>query len=362
MVSISKCFSIGLLFLLSANLWAADVFYSSEQQLHDQSPGQILSASKRALSEVLIRVSGNRELLRNKNIRMALGVSDRYVQQYSFAGYIKNDKGEQLQKYLFKFDMESVDSLLQRAGLPIWPIKRPPVLLWYLIEDSLGRRFLSPDEDSEVVEKIISIFKKRGLEIQFPLFDLEDASLVEMSDILRLDRFSIAKGGMRYDSVTILAGRLSQLSDANWVSDSLYILNGQSYSVPGRDGDLALLVESLADFASIKMSAEYALQISEESAAGITFYLGEINDFKNYAAALDYLEGIQAVKNANIEYISAGNAVFRIYFQGQMKQFQQALALDGKLRLLEALPDEFVSHEPIKLTYRWPSTTELSDE
>lgn len=364
MISIFRYLSIVVLLLgLSANLWAAAALYSSEQQLQDQSPAQLRSATKRALSEVLVRVSGNRDLLNRQDIRMALTASDRYLQQYSFAGSVQNDKGERLQNFVFQFDPLSVDELLQSAGLPIWPVNRPPVLLWYVIEDSRARRFLTSEEDPEVVEELMAIFDNRGLEIQFPLFDLEDSSLVEISDILKLDRFSIARGGMRYDSSTILAGRLSQLSNGSWVSDSLYILNGKSYPVPANDGELASLVDSLADFAAVKMSAEYALEVSEKSAEGMRLYLEGINSFEDYSSALEYLENIQAVEQANIEYMSAGRAVFRVYFQGQMRQFQQALSLEGSLQSLDALPEELSEqYKGIKLAYRWPTAAGLSHE
>ena len=356
-------FTVLALLGCSANLWAEAALYSSEQQLQDQSTQQMGSATRRALSEVLVRVSGSRDLLSRQDIRMALATSDRYLQQFSFAGFIEGDQGQRLQNFVFKFDRLSVEELLQSAGLPIWPANRPPVLVWYVIEDGHGRRFLNPEEDPGVVAALVTSFQERGLQLQFPLFDLKDSSLVEITDLLRLDRSSIARGGMRYDSSTILAGRLSQLSNGSWVSDSLYILGGQSYAIPAGDGELVSLADNLADFAAVKMSAEYALEVSEESADGLQLYIEGINNFRDYASALEYIESIQAVEQANIEYVSVGHAVFRVYFQGQMRQFQQALALEGRLQRVAALPAELAAlYERIELIYRWPQAVGNSHE
>lgn len=365
MISIFRYFFIALLlaFGLLTKSWAAADLYSSEEQLEDQSPKHMRFATREALSDVLVRVSGSRELLKRQDIRLALASPDRFLQQYSLVDFEQPEQGELRQRFLFQFDQVSVDRLLQDAGLPVWPANRPPVLLWYVLEDARGRRFLNSEEDPEVVDKIMEGFRKRGLELQLPLYDLEDSTLVEIADVLRLDRPSIASGGMRYGASTILAGRLSQLSSGNWVSDSLYILNGRSYTVPARDGELELLIDSLADFAAVKTSAEYALVITENNLEGIELYLEGVEDFGDYASAVEYFENVQAVDYSNIEYLCAGQAVFRIYFQGQLRQLKQALALDGKLLPLEApnieLPEYF---SKIELAYSWPRTVEFDNE
>jgi len=340
--------------LLGASEETAD-FYAAEELLSDQSRKQISAGARNALARVLVRMSGNRKLLREPLIRRAMGNADSYIHQYRFIETDLTDLGKSRQRFLFQFDPASVDGLLKTVGLPIWPVNRPVLLVWFVIEDDAGHRFLSDEDRSGVAGAIRTSLKERGLEMQLPLFDLEDNTVVEIADILRADRPSIARGAMRYDANVVLAGRLSQLSSGNWMGDSIYIMNGKSYTVPVEDGDLNSLLDAMSDFVAIFMSAEYALVETGESRAGVELLLDGITQFGEYAAAVTYLESIQAVEYANVEYIGSQKAVFRVLFHGQLQQLKQALDLDGKLELLEMEDTNLPQHYPnIGLAYRWP--------
>ncbi|HSH27459.1 MAG TPA: DUF2066 domain-containing protein, partial [Wenzhouxiangella sp.] len=78
------------------------------------------------------------------------------------------------------FDQPSINELLKRNGLPRWGRERPAILLWAVIEDQAGTRFV----EAPRLEYVIGDQARRlGLEVIRPLGDAMDLTEISPQDV-----------------------------------------------------------------------------------------------------------------------------------------------------------------------------------
>ena len=91
--------------------------HSAQVPVTDQSSNALASASRDALAEVLVKVSGSEEVLQHPDIVAALPEARSHVQQYA---YVRDEQGGDELSARFEFDDSYVNRLLTDARLPCW--------------------------------------------------------------------------------------------------------------------------------------------------------------------------------------------------------------------------------------------------
>ena len=151
--------------------------YSSQVPVADQSEEALSSASRKALAEVMVKVSGHRDVLDNPDVRAALRQARQHVLQYAYA---RGKSDEVPLEARFEFDSNWVVEVLTAAGEPLWTANRPLVLVWLVMEDSTGRHFVNSDTYPELAAQVKAEFSRRGVPVQLPLFDLADTAALSL--------------------------------------------------------------------------------------------------------------------------------------------------------------------------------------
>jgi hypothetical protein len=341
----SLVFVLLLALAVSGRADVVEDLYWAEVAVADQSSKSLASASRDALSDVLVKASGSESVLRNPVVKEALGEARNQVLQYA---YRRGEEADALYAR-FEFDDSFVSDLLVRAGEPLWTANRPRVLVWLVLDEQGTRRFVDRDSSPELVEEVLTELGRRGVPVQLPLHDLADAAAITAEQAWRLDASALRSASERYGVQDILAGRLAELSSGSWTGDWSYLEGGEridrAFSAPTSQA----FARSGASLVAESMSARYAVASTGSHGAGILMTVTGVGRYADYAGIVAWLENLELVEHANIEYIEGDRIQLRLHASAGPSQLAPIIELN---RRFKPLPE---ADSPMVLSYQWQS-------
>ena len=336
-----------LLALLAAGSSRAEMvtdLHTATVPVADQSSKALAVASRQALADVLVKVSGSRQLLRNPGVVTALGQSRSHVQQYA---YVRGKSPGAELSVRVEFDGAFITDLVRQAGAPLWTANRPVVLAWVVVEDEAGKHFVNWDSAPEQAQLLADEFSRRGVPVQLPMFDLVDMAAVSTEDAWRLDANVLLAASARYDVQNVVAGRLASLSSGKSLGDWSYFYQGdrvnRSVTVP----DLQAFLRNGVGIVAGKMAARYAVLPSGGEDGEMRMLVTGVHSYADYAAIVRWLEDLELVDYANIRKVQGER--IELHLQAQANASQLAAIIELNDRLLP-LP---VSGSNVQLNYQW---------
>ena len=85
------------------------------------------------------------------------------------------------------------------------------------LDDVNGRQLLTEDSSPELVDMFRRHATRRGLVLEFPLFDLTDTLVLNVNDVWDFRSDEAWQLSSRYQSDTLFMGRVSVLSSGQWI-------------------------------------------------------------------------------------------------------------------------------------------------
>ena len=333
--------------LLAATFVQADIvrdLYSAQVPVPNQSSEALARASREALAEVLVKVSGSVEVLRYPSISAALGKARGHVQQYA---YVQEDSAAGGLAVRFEFDDSYITRLVTEAGAPLWTANRPLVLVWLVVEDASGRYFVNWESAPALSAQLLAEFSRRGVPVQLPLFDLADSAAISADDAWRLNGPALQAASARYNVQNIMAGRLAALSTGNSVGDWSYIRADDRIDRSVTAADPDAFVRRGVSIVAEEMSARYAVAASGADENGVSMSVTGVSSYADYAGIVAWLEGLELIGHANVERIEGDQIELRLHAQADAGQLATIIELNAKLvPLPSAAPDT-------QLNYQW---------
>jgi hypothetical protein len=326
---------------------AADL-YHAEVSVEDHGARALDRASRAGLAQVMVKLSGSREVLKAPQIRSALNDSKNLLQQYQ---YLRNDQGELV--VLIQYDPELVLQTLADARQPLWPGQRPAVLVWMVVDSGGERTFASGPTSQALREQLEQAFSLRGIPVNFPLYDLQDNLNLDIHDLWQLESLSIYQASQRYDAEHILVARLTRDANLDWMGDWLYLEGGeqQGDSLYGASDSTVAAVG--AELAGESMALRYALLPTGDSGEGLYVQIDGIYDYSDYRRVLSHLQNLELVDEARLAFLQGESGVFRLRAQVREQQLKQIIEQQGKLTpQMEMLALDNAPVQPA-LGYRW---------
>jgi hypothetical protein len=192
--------------------------YEARVEVPNQSPSARREVLDDALSVVLRRVTGDPDAPRRSEAQSLLSRPGDFLQRFSYQrvsadqtdaeGGEANQPEQQLM-LMARFDGDSVRQALIEAGVAVWQRDVPPVLAWVAIEDAAGERTLVGSEKGDRWRQVLlGVAADLGVELTFPLLDLEDQRQVRFSDVAGGFPGPVLSASQRYDAAVILMGSL----------------------------------------------------------------------------------------------------------------------------------------------------------
>lgn len=311
------------------------------------------------LRRVVIKVSGNSAAANKPAILDALKQAGRYIKEFSYGEALPDGR----LPLKLSFNKSAVDGLLRNAGLPYWPQNRPSLLVW-MVEDSFDqgqsdRQLVSPEENPDLAQALAMATEIRGLAVETPLLDLDDRLALPANAAWRLDEGLLLQASRRYNDKLVALVRMSKTGTGEWRSAWLLINKGERQIFDARGPERELMLAAGFEQVANYLGNQYAVVSKHDDAPPVLLQLSGVTNFKAYSHVLRYLSRLAIVRHAEPGYYSSQGMSLRIFFDGELAQLKEAIALESVLIAEPGLDDLALNPQ---LHYRYLDTDPVPDE
>lgn len=327
----SFCIALGMCLLTATTVAAPADMYKATVTVQSQSAAERARAASEGLRQVLVRVSGVVDLNAAGDVEQVLGNASGYIDQFQYKRGV-DDYGDRVEQLVMSFSPKVIEGLLQQAGLPLWPTNRPSVLVWLVEDDPQGGRQLVNTAEDDVVKGLRKGAAMRGLQLKWPLLDLDDQLAISAEDVWTFEQEAIVEASERYRVDTVLVGRYTQTSGGQWWTSWQFFHRGDSefYELRLADGiELgAQAIDPLAD----NLASRYSVYPGGEGEPQMMVQISNVDSFGDYRGALEYLRQVAVVTSTELLAVTGSTLLVVVQLSGDTQQLENALSLDKKLR------------------------------
>ncbi len=321
---------LNVLPLSSAHAVEVSNLYTGKILVNDKTQKTRVKAHRWAIEQVLSKVSGDKDILANPQIRREV--------QYRSANYIKSfafKTDEQGRTFLVdQFYQTKIDKLIKSVGGAIWGRRRPNTLIWLVVEEGINRSIVEQEQFPQLSEILSQSSDDRGLPILLPLMDTIDKDAVYSSDIWARFDSVVYSASQRYQVDNYIMARMRYV-DANkepeyqsgWLLQFAlmqqrdYLLtgefNGEQFSV------LRQMVNTVGDY----FAQEYAIDSEHVGAQNLELVLQGVPNITSLIKAENYLKSLPPVTGVQLLGLSHKTAKFYLSLSGEGLDVIRALAL-----------------------------------
>lgn len=342
-------FAAGL-YLSGSVAYAVEVkdLFETEVAVEDQSAAKRGEAFQAALGNVLVKLSGARDILTAPTVEPIVKNPARYVRSYRYFEKPLNETAIELpdEKQLYisaEFDGTALQRALREAGLPVWSANRPQVLVWLGVVESPRQRFIvSEDSPGEAGGLLMDAARRRGVPLILPLMDLEDRRRVAFVDISAGFTDTLSQASERYNTSVVLVGYLNR-SRGGWSVEWTVLRDKVSSGWREADANLQQAVDSGVDGLADILASRYAFSSSGGELVEYMVAVEDVASLDDYAAVLAYIEGLVFVENVTPVSLESGEVRYRVVIRGALRELERALALMPSLRPVAVAPEHLPS-------------------
>ena len=318
-------FFLSLLPLLALGVTGQDLF-EAEVPVNSQTPAERSTAMRQALADVLVRVTGQRDLLQHSSGRALLGSAGNYVQQYRY--FTVPDSAPPQLMMRVRFDGEAVRRALRQQGVAFWgDAERPDTLVWLAVEDRGRRYIVSAQDGTQAGRQLELASRQRGIPLLFPLMDLEDQAKVRFSDLWGGFFEHALEASQRYNPQAILIGRLNRSRTGSWVARWNLQVAGSPSTWTNSDNQLAGVLSSGIDNVADTLASRLAVRDAGSSAGMVSVRVHDIRTLAAYARVSDYLASLTAVRQLQVEEVSPTSVHYALQLDGSLQGLTQTIAI-----------------------------------
>ncbi len=314
----------------AASAIEVETLYTVKVPLDADDPEAQENAYARALGEVLIRVTGSEAAATSEDLLALFPTPARYVLQYR--------RGEN-DSLVVSLDGPAIESLLRRAGQPVWGRDRPLTLVWLAVDWGGGEREIVAADDTDgpadatrsidrnrlLRERVLAAAERRGIPVVFPLLDTEDLRRVSFSDIWGGFDDALIEASRRYGTSSVLVGRVrgNDLYRNRW---SYYFGAQRRQWTGGPAAAIDLLADALAEQFAYSGNAPVETVI---------LTISGVDSVSAYGTVQRFLAGVGAIDAYRVDAVQGPEIRFHVRVQGGAERLASALQFSGILERRE---------------------------
>lgn len=293
--------------------------------------GDMVAAQSQALGDVLVKVTGKRDILTQPAVVKALAAPGDYVQHYGYqdVGPVKFLKAD--------FDVAKVNALISQSKFALLGPARPQVAIWLVINE--GERRVLPDQSSDGwAAALRTQSQAMGLPVSIPLMDLDDNMAVNATDVWGRFADPILKASQRYGAEMVVLGKLTPEGE-KWSMD-------WGFYGPKAGGELAELTrgsgsgtqaevaQGFADGLAAWLVQNYGARISGV-ASSQTLVVEGLSGIDGMITVQKMLQGMASVTKVEIGKLEGDKVTFNLALQGDKAELIRGLQLESRLRQID---------------------------
>jgi hypothetical protein len=310
--------------------------------------GNTTEARSLGLAQVLVKASGDDNMLMVPSIVKALKDPEPYIMQFG-----TEQKANQ-QWLSLQFDPQQIQSLLQQADISVWPMaQRPTVLVWWVRNENHHRELLWDQAHQQTQSAVLTSAEQLGLPLLWPVGDMTDAVAVNVPDVMGGFIQPIAKASERYQPNSVLLVSENVAGDGavalHWrlfEGSPETLLSSSSYPVEGTaSGSLPQSVKTMMSAVMAQLSLHRTQSIVNPTDTMVAQSITQIQ-VDNVPTAADFfqfekwLKGLSALSSAKISSFQGDKVIFDVTLTGSFEQLQTQLVDSQKVRWIAPLESE----------------------
>ncbi|MGQ8363749.1 DUF2066 domain-containing protein [Glaciecola sp. 1036] len=204
---IEKLVLIASLLFVISNVFAQVRVNTARVEITEQNRGRQVTLGQAALSQVFVKISGDRNIVEADVIKRAIKnyeqylITSRYGQEQDFAFFEA------------RFNQEKIIQLLKVSGLPVWSELRPNAVIWLASNINKNIESVSQNSGKGLANTIKNTAQSRGVEIYLPIGDLEDTLALDAFDIWTQNINKIKSQSFRYNADFIISASINPIRD-----------------------------------------------------------------------------------------------------------------------------------------------------
>lgn len=292
------------------------------------------AAREQGLANVLVKISGNTDILNNATIKTAITNSGRYVSQL---GYSQVDGQRAIN---LSFDKNQIKQLLIKSKASIWKDQRPNILVWMVDNDGQQRNILWDQSTNALVNDTKQAADSRGLPLTFPVGYITDETAVNASDLWGGFIDPIAVASTRYHADGLLLVKAQQQPDGNvslnwqfYPQQPSKIATAEVQPITGTtSGTLAQSSNKMINQVTDYLANKYAVVLGGVAGGKVNIEVDNIQSTENFFALEKRLNGLTTVNSANAMRIKGDSVIFQLNLQGSEQAFHQEISHDDQVR------------------------------
>ncbi|MGF1764470.1 DUF2066 domain-containing protein [Aliivibrio kagoshimensis] len=351
---------------------ASTGLYQTEVLLADSDSAE-RDAKRAAFENVLIKVSGSRDIANNEIIKKALSKNSSYISQLSY-GEINEQPSLKL-----SFNSKQIKHLLTQAKSSYWSTPRNKLLVWIVEEKYRARKVVWEQSSSEITSYIKGSSDKRGLPVIIPVGDFDDVTSISISDLWGGFVEPIASASQRYDTGAVLLVKvINHGPNNNTIRWTLFDEKPQSMVMSKKGpiegaakgsaaGATARMINDVSDY----LADQHGIQLGGESAESTLISVMNVQSTEDFFQLETQLKALSSVASLQVDSITGDSVVFNIDLLTSVAEFKQDLANVSQLEevvveVIDVQPDPVVDdqasytlNEPVTSAAEPAITTEI---
>lgn len=319
--------------------------------------GDMAQARSTGLAQVLMKASGEDDMMAVPSIVKALQDPEPYITQF---GTEQKDGQSWLS---LRFDPKQVDTLLQQADVNVWPMaQRPTLLVWWVKNENHQRQLLWDQEQPETQQSVMQAAQHVGLPLLWPVGDMTDAMSVDVPDVTGGFLSPIAKASERYQPQGILLINENVAGDGavalHWrlfVGTPQALLAEMPVPIQGKaSGSLRGSSETVmkAVMAQLALQRESSMTNSESDVVPNQITQIKVTDLPSAGDFFQFekwLQGLPMLSSAKIATFQGNQVIFDVQLTQPFSQLKSQLLQSQKVRWVAPLDG---AETPIP-TFEW---------
>lgn len=180
--------------------------YQVREVVASQQPDERNAAINRALDNLVLRLTGDPQALKNPALVALHADPQQLISRYAY-------EAGPPQVLLVEFDPITTERSLRQAGLLLWGANRPMILAWWLNTSSDGSALVGDAQPAAAALRNASSL--RGLPLNLPLADLDEQLLATPENLSANQPDALLPASARYGADALLAVH-AQETDGQW--------------------------------------------------------------------------------------------------------------------------------------------------
>jgi len=326
-----------------------NAIYTADVPVLTQSDDDKKEAIREGLAQVFIKVTGNSRIFEDyAALQKTLDEANVLVSEITYA---QPDASSKLSILHLKFNHDKIDAALNEAGASVWPIPRPLVLAWIVLDtpdhpaDLLGN-----DADTQIQTLLKTIAQKRGLKMIVPVMDIESINEVTLADVDKKNLSPILKASKRYGNSDLLIGTVKKVGN-EMTSDWLLVTDDNQYAWKTAGLNIDEVFTDLTNDVTDQLVTDYFASLNTQAQTQVLVMIGDIHTPDTLIKLIQSLQSMTAVADVKLIETKGDDIKLNVSLRGTRDAFLKSMQAMKNIRASE-IPSESADVISFKLLHK----------